>query len=136
SVMSSAVMLFGFSYLYGLAGSTNLTAVTTALTRAHAEGVNPMALLAGVMVVAAMGFRVTAVPFHFYAPDVYEGAPAGVVAQLAFLPKVAGFVALARVFGMLAADNRHLPFPVETQVPLLLWIIAVLTMSLGNILAL
>ena len=58
-----------------------------------------MALLGAVLVVAAVGFRVTAVPFHFYAPDVYEGGPAGVVAQLAFFPKLAGFVALARILG-------------------------------------
>ncbi|MBN9122523.1 MAG: NADH-quinone oxidoreductase subunit N [Planctomycetes bacterium] len=136
SVMSSAVMLFGFSYLYGLTGSVNLTVIADALTKAHAEALNPMALVAAVMVIAAMAFRVTAVPFHFYAPDVYEGAPAGVVAQLAFFPKVAGFVALARVFGLLGADGRHLPFDTNTQVPLLLWIIAVMTMCLGNVLAL
>jgi NADH-quinone oxidoreductase subunit N len=95
-----------------------------------------MALVAAVLVVAAMGFRIAAVPFHFYAPDVYEGGPAGVVAQLAFLPKVAGFAALARVLGMLTADPRHLPFDTATQLPLLLWILAVITMSLGNVLAL
>jgi NADH-quinone oxidoreductase subunit N len=76
------------------------------------------------------------VPFHFYAPDVYEGGPAGVVAQLAFLPKLAGFVALARVFGLVGADPRHIPFDANTQVPLLLWILAIMTMCLGNVLAL
>jgi NADH-quinone oxidoreductase subunit N len=142
SVMSSAVMLFGFSYLYGLTGSTNLTVIADALAKAHAEAQsqggppNPMALLAAVLVMAAIGFRVTAVPFHFYAPDVYEGGPAGVVAQLAFLPKLAGFAALARVFGLVGADVRHLPFDANTQVPLLLWILAVMTMCLGNVLAL
>ena len=136
SVMSSAVLLFGFSYLYGVTGSTNLTAIVDALTKANAERLSPLALVAIVMVIAAVGFRVTAVPFHFYAPDVYEGAPAGVVAQLAFLPKVAGFVALARVLGLLTGDPRHIPFDAATQVPLLLWILAVVTMSLGNVLAL
>jgi NADH-quinone oxidoreductase subunit N len=136
SVMSSAVLLFGFSYLYGLTGTTNLTAIVESLTRANAERLSPMALLAAVLVVAAVGFRVTAVPFHFYAPDVYEGGPAGVVAQLAFLPKVAGFVALARVLGLLAPEARAIPFDANTQVPLLLWILAVVTMTLGNVLAL
>jgi NADH-quinone oxidoreductase subunit N len=136
SVMSSGVLLFGFSYLYGLTGSTNLTVIADAITKAHAEAVNPMALLAAVMVIAAVGFRVTAVPFHFYAPDVYEGGPAGVVAQLAFFPKVAGFLALARVFGLLGANPQHIPFDANTQIPLLLWILAILTMTLGNVLAL
>ena len=136
SVMSSAVMLFGFSYLYGLTGSMNLTVIADALTKAHAETLNPMALLAAVLVIAAIGFRITAVPFHFYAPDVYEGGPAGVVAQLAFLPKLAGFVALARILGLVGADVRHIPFDADTQVPLLLWILAVMTMCLGNMLAL
>jgi NADH-quinone oxidoreductase subunit N len=135
SILSSAVLLFGFSYLYGMTGTTNLTAVVQSLTAQNAEQVSPMALIAAVMVIAAVGFRVTAVPFHFYAPDVYEGGPAGVVAQIAFLPKVAGFVALARVFGLIAA-GRHLPFDPNTQIPLLLWILAVATMSIGNVLAL
>jgi NADH-quinone oxidoreductase subunit N len=135
SVMSSAVLLFGFSYLYGLTGTTNITAILDTLTKANAERLSPMALLAIVLVIAAMGFRITAVPFHFYAPDVYDGAPAGVVSQLAFLPKVAGFVALARLLGLLA-DPRHLPFDASSQVPLLLWILAVVTMTLGNVLAL
>jgi NADH-quinone oxidoreductase subunit N len=95
-----------------------------------------MALVGIVMVIAAIGFRVTAVPFHFYAPDVYEGGPAGVVAQLAFLPKVAGFAALARLLGLVGADPRHIPFDAATQLPLLLWILAILTMTLGNVLAL
>jgi NADH-quinone oxidoreductase subunit N len=136
SVMSSAVLLFGFSYLYGLTGSTNLTVVTDAIAKANTEALSPMALVAIVMVIAAIGFRITAVPFHFYAPDVYEGGPAGVVAQLAFLPKVAGFVALARILGLVGADPRHIPFDANTQLPLLLWILAILTMTLGNVLAL
>ncbi|MDY3554140.1 NADH-quinone oxidoreductase subunit N [Gemmata sp. JC717] len=136
SVMSSALMLFGFSYLYGLTGSTNLTVITDSLAKAHADALNPMALVGIVLVIAAFGFRITAVPFHFYAPDVYEGAPAGVVAQLAFFPKVAGFVALARVLGFLGADVKHLPFDSATQLPLLLWILAALTMCVGNVLAL
>ena len=83
SVMSSAVLLFGFSYLYGLTGSTNLTVIVDTLTKANAESKaahaipSPMALLAIVLVFAALAFRVTVVPFHFYAPDVYEGGPAG-----------------------------------------------------------
>jgi NADH-quinone oxidoreductase subunit N len=135
SVMSSAVLLFGFSYLYGICGTTNIAAILESLTRANAERLSPMAMVAAVLVVAAIGFRITAVPFHFYAPDVYEGAPAGVVAQLAFLPKVAGFVALARLLGLFT-ETRQLPFDTNSHLPLLLWIIAVVTMCVGNMLAL
>jgi NADH-quinone oxidoreductase subunit N len=144
SIMSSAILLFGFSYLYGLVGSTNLTVIVDALTKANAETLSPMALLGIVMVVAAIGFRIAAVPFHFYAPDVYEGGPAGVVAQLAFFPKVAGFAALVRLLGLVGTNPLHLvggdairlPFDANSQLPLLLWILAILTMTLGNVLAL
>ncbi|HXG12376.1 MAG TPA: proton-conducting transporter membrane subunit, partial [Gemmataceae bacterium] len=75
SVFSSALLLFGFSYLYGLAGTTNLPAVAEALGRAGPTGLPPVALVALVMIVGGLGFRITAVPFHFYAPDVYQGTP-------------------------------------------------------------
>jgi NADH-quinone oxidoreductase subunit N len=136
SVMSSAFLLFGFSYLYGLAGSTNLAVIVDALAKANVETLSPMSLIGMVMVVAAIGFRITAVPFHFYAPDVYEGGPAGVVAQLAFFPKVAGFAALVRLLGLVGADPLHLPFDANTKLPLLLWILSILTMTIGNVLAL
>lgn len=136
SILSSAVLLFGFSYLYGLSGSTNLTAIAGTLAKGNAESLSPMALIAAVMVIAGIGFRLTAVPFHFYAPDVYEGGPTGVVAQIAFWPKVAGIAALIRLLGLLGPDPRHLPFESSTQVPLLLWIIAVVTMTFGSVLAL
>jgi NADH-quinone oxidoreductase subunit N len=136
SVMSSAVLLFGFSYLYGVVGSTNIAVITDTLTKANAEVLSPMSLLAAVMVVIALGFRITAVPFHFYAPDVYEGGPAGVIGQLAVLPKVAGFVALVRVLGLAGPDVRHIPFDANTNLPLILWVLSILTMTVGNVLAL
>jgi NADH-quinone oxidoreductase subunit N len=136
SILSSAVLLFGFSYLYGLAGSTNLTAVAGTLAKSNVEQISPMALIAAVMVIAGIGFRITAVPFHFYAPDVYEGGPTGVVAQIAFWPKVAGFIALVRLFDLISPDPLHPPFNPASKVPLLLWIIAILTMTFGNVMAL
>ena len=137
SVLSSAVLLFGFSYLYGLTGTTNLGAVIDALNDAHKVAVSPMALVAIVTVIAGLGFRITAVPFHFYAPDVYEGGPTGVVAQLAFVPKLAGFIALARVLGMLYPPADQLPFDAShTLVPMTLWVLAAVTMTFGNVLGL
>jgi NADH-quinone oxidoreductase subunit N len=136
SVLSSGILLFGFSYLYGLAGSTNLGAVVATLTAGHAIAVSPLATLAAVLVVAGLGFRVTAVPFHFYAPDVYQGAPAGVAAVLATAPKLAGFVALARLLGLFH-PAAALPFDANrTLLPLFLWAVAVGTMTLGNVMAL
>jgi NADH-quinone oxidoreductase subunit N len=88
------------------------------------------------MVVAGLGFRITAVPFHFYAPDVYQGTTTGMAALLAFVPKVAGFAALLRVLGFLPAYLGGAPGAMGEQVPVLLWIMAAVTMSLGNILAL
>jgi NADH-quinone oxidoreductase subunit N len=90
---------------------------------------------------------VAAVPFHFYAPDVYEGTTTSAAALLAFVPKVAGFVALIRILGFvpyaLAPDGRVLVEDVQRlgsalgpQVPILLWILAAVTMTLGNVLAL
>jgi NADH-quinone oxidoreductase subunit N len=136
SILSSAVLLFGFSYLYGLAGSTNLTAIAGTLSKSNAERISPMALIAGVMVIAGLGFRLTAVPFHFYAPDVYQGGPTGVVAQIAFWPKVAGMAAFVRLLGLVSPDPLHPPFDPASQIPLLLWILAVITMTFGNVLAL
>jgi NADH-quinone oxidoreductase subunit N len=147
SVFSSALTLFGFSYLYGLAGTTNLPGLSEALAGARAGGTLPgVALAALVMVVAGLGFRITAVPFHFYAPDVYQGTTTSAAALLAFVPKVAGFTALVRVLGFvlpvfvagtgLAESRPFLEQPLGDQVPVLLWIIAAVTMSLGNLLAL
>ncbi len=155
SVFSSALLLFGFSYLYGLTGTTNLPGEMETLTAARTGGFLPgVALVALVMVVAGLGFKITAVPFHFYAPDVYQGTTTGAAAILAFVPKVAGFTALVRVLGfvlpalvpvtdsgggVIGVDLESRPYPglpLGEQLPVLLWIVAAVTMSLGNLLAL
>jgi NADH-quinone oxidoreductase subunit N len=135
SIFSSGLMLFGFSYLYGVTGTTNLPAVTAALTPSAVALPGPV-LIALVMVVAGLGFRITAVPFHFYAPDVYQGTATVVAALLAFVPKVAGFVALVRLLGFVVAGTSYAGLSLAAQVPSLLWILAAVTMSLGNLLAL
>jgi NADH-quinone oxidoreductase subunit N len=150
SVFSSALTLFGFSYLYGMGGTTNLPALGEALVAARQAGAMPgVALVALVMVVAGLGFRITAVPFHFYAPDVYQGTTTGMAALLAFVTKVAGFAALLRVLGFVPpavlAGPGGAPFADLTafngqvlgeQVPVLLWILAAVSMTLGNVLGL
>jgi NADH-quinone oxidoreductase subunit N len=143
SIFAAALVLFGFSYLYGLTGSTNLTAILNALAQA-AVGDKPelsntplLALVALVMIVAGIGFKITAVPFHFYAPDVYQGTTPSVAGLLAFAPKVAGFAALLRVLGFLYYDPVMRPgLGLGQQAPVLFWILAAMTMTVGNVLAL
>jgi NADH-quinone oxidoreductase subunit N len=146
SIFSSALLLFGFSYLYGLAGTTNLAALTATLGEATPSALPALALVAIVMVVAGLGFRITAVPFHFYAPDVYQGSTTGMAALLSLVPKVVGFVGLLRVLGFVHLEGLLSdPAPaggapagpvLGAQLPTLLWILAAVTMTLGNILAL
>jgi NADH-quinone oxidoreductase subunit N len=147
SVFSSGLLLFGFSYLYGLVGTTNLPSLAQAMRGVALPGT---ALVALVMLLAGLGFKITAFPFHFYAPDVYQGTATCTASLLAFFPKMAGFAALLRVLGYiphavgvqagavaLVEGNESFPDVVlGIQVPHLLWILAVVTMSLGNVLAL
>ena len=92
--MSAAFLLFGFSYLYGLSGSTNLHRMILGLYRPHAAEMAPLLYVALVMIAAGLGFKVAAVPFHLWAPDTYEGAPAPAAAFIASVSKVASFALL------------------------------------------
>ncbi|WP_348260771.1 NADH-quinone oxidoreductase subunit N [Telmatobacter sp. DSM 110680] len=92
--MSAAFLLFGFSYLYGLTGSTNLHRIILGLYGPHALQVAPLLYVAMVMIAAGLGFKVAAVPFHLWAPDTYEGAPAPAAAFIASVSKVASFALL------------------------------------------
>jgi NADH-quinone oxidoreductase subunit N len=135
SVFSSGLLLFGFSYLYGVSGTTNIPAILDAL-RGKPTGM--LTLVAVVMVVAGLGFKITAVPFHFYAPDVYQGASTTAAALLAFVPKVAGFVALLRVLGFISVEEFTSPgLTLGLFLPSFLFgILATITMCLGNVMAL
>jgi NADH-quinone oxidoreductase subunit N len=141
SIFSSALLLFGFSYLYGLTGTTNLPGILDTLNKATQDELPPLSAVALVLVVAGLGFRITAVPFHFYAPDVFQGTPVVVAAFLAIVPKVAGFAGLIRVLGLVlpaAVAGRYgmAGLALSNQVPILLWWLAAVTMFLGNLLAL
>ena len=92
--MSAAFLLFGFSLLYGLAGSTNLPQIAAALA---GRGLDPLLLVAIVTTVIGFGFKVAAVPFHLWAPDAYEGAPTPSAAFIASGSKVASFYILAKI---------------------------------------
>jgi len=95
--MSAAFTLFGLSFLYGLSGSTSLEQIAAAV---QGRALDPLLLLAIVMTVIGFGFKVAAAPFHFWAPDVYQGAPTPSAAFIASGSKVAGFFVLARVMSV------------------------------------
>jgi NADH-quinone oxidoreductase subunit N len=124
---SSGIMLYGMSLLYGLSGTTNLAGVLAFLETADLA--NPVISLAMIMLVVSFGFKVAAVPFHMWVPDVYEGAPTSVTAFMSAGPKVAGFAVLLRVF-------LHVFQPLHAHSTAILSGLAVLTMAVGNIMAL
>ncbi|MGA7342161.1 MAG: NADH-quinone oxidoreductase subunit N [Terracidiphilus sp.] len=95
--MSAAFLLFGLSYLYGLSGSTSLPRVVYGVNMAAAHGGAPLLAIALVMVAVGLGFKVAAVPFHLWAPDTYEGAPAPAAAFIASVSKVASFALLISI---------------------------------------
>jgi NADH-quinone oxidoreductase subunit N len=92
--MSAAFLLFGFSYLYGISGSTNLHQILLALHSGRAHLATPLLSMSVVLIAAGLGFKVAAVPFHLWAPDTYEGAPTPAAAFIASVSKVASFALL------------------------------------------
>ena len=132
SVLSSAVTLYGFSYLYGVGGSTRLDVVQAAMSKALVTPQTTGSLfaqLALVLIFAGLGFKIAAVPFHFYAPDVYQGTTHVNAGLLAVLPKIAGIAALVRIASI------AMPGVEETGLRVTM-ILALLTMTLGNVVAL
>src|SRR6266700_255489 len=95
--MSSAILLYGFALLYGLTGTTDLKGIATAIASGVQTG-NLIVLVAAVLILAGFGFKISAVPFHMWAPDIYEGAPTPSTAFFSVGSKAAGFAALIRVF--------------------------------------
>jgi len=123
--MSTAVMLYGMSLIYGITGSLELSAIAEALAGAP-TGIG----VAGVLfVVAGFAFKVSAVPFHTWAPDTYEGAPTPITAFLSVASKAAGFVALLNLVFLGFYERADVWEP-------LFWTLAVLTMTVGNLIAL
>lgn len=137
SIFSSAITLFGISYLYGMTGTTSLTGIYDAAQRADLNHLPLPLAIAGVMIIAGLGFRITAVPFHFYAPDVFQGCQVSGAALLSVIPKIAGFTALVRLLivpmRLTGIESGWLIVPATEP---LLWWLAVVTMFAGNLLAL
>jgi NADH-quinone oxidoreductase subunit N len=129
---ASGVMLFGMSLLYGIAGDTSVDAVRQALAARGAF--QPLTLLALVMVFAGLGYKVAAVPFHMWCPDVYQGAPTPITAFFSVGPKAAGFALMLRLLWLLLGGGNT--GVLTTGLMVLAGVVAVATMTLGNLAAL
>jgi NADH-quinone oxidoreductase subunit N len=126
-VFASAILLYGMSLLYGITGSTLLTEIGAQIG-AEASSV-PIITLGILFIIVGFGFKVSAVPFHTWAPDTYEGAPTPIASFLAVASKAAGFVALLSLV-FVAFDGR------SDVVEPLMWVLAAITMTVGNLIAL
>jgi NADH-quinone oxidoreductase subunit N len=139
--VSTGSMLYGITLLFGLTGSTKMTLIREALASGGAGGENSMTLLvAAALILAGFGFKTAAVPFHFWCPDVYTGAPTPVTAFLSVAPKAAGFATLIRFFFTSLSDTSAGPAQWSPFTSLnwtfLVIAISIVTMTLGNIAAL
>ena len=136
--MSAAFMLFGFSLLYGFSNSTSLAAISAAIhAQMHGQPISPLLILAIVTTVIGFGFKIAAAPFHFWAPDVYQGAPLPSAAFIASGSKVASFFIFFQllVLGFAGAEGvASLHHFQSGWVPLVLAVAAV-SMLLGNLVA-
>jgi NADH-quinone oxidoreductase subunit N len=129
--MAAALMLFGFSYLYGATGMINLADLAAHFAKSPGN-LTTWEMLGTVMLISGFAFKIAAVPLHFYAGDVYEGAATPVTALLSFVPKTSGFVALIKILYAITGGTWIAPH----QIPQLLWVLALLTMTVGNVLGL
>ncbi len=126
-VLASAVMLYGMSLVFGATGSTVLSEIGRQV--AGAVGDQPLVTLGIFLIVVGFAFKVSAVPFHFWAPDTYEGAPTPVTAFLSVASKTGGFVALMQLIFVGFFGREEVWGP-------LFWVLAALTMTVGNLVAL
>ena len=127
--MSSAILLYGFALLYGLTGTTDLAGIAHSVGTGVQNG-NVLILIADVLILAGFGFKISAVPFHMWAPDIYEGSPTPATAFFSVASKAAGFAALIRVFMSGGLGQVNL-----TSLTIVIAIIAIATMTLGNLVA-
>ena len=122
---ASAFFLYGIALIYGGAGTTNIPAIAEAITAANKS---PLLLAGMFLLIVGFGFKVAIVPFHQWAPDVYEGAPTTIAAFISAGPKAAGFAAFLRIF-MEALPNLQVEWSGAVIV------LAMLTMTVGNVVA-
>jgi NADH-quinone oxidoreductase subunit N len=138
--VSSGIMLYGISLIYGLTGSLNIYEIQASLA-ANAAISPALLMLAFVLVFVGFGYKIAAVPFHFWTPDVYEGAPATITAFLSVAPKAAGFAVLLRFLNTtltLSGDPNNIALESLSNLdwPTLLAGVSAITMTVGNVVAL
>ncbi|MBL50611.1 MAG: NADH-quinone oxidoreductase subunit N [Candidatus Marinimicrobia bacterium] len=136
---SSGIMLFGLSYLYGLTGSTNYFLVQQAISQMDSSADTAL-LMAMLMILVGFGYKISLVPFHFWTPDVYEGAPTTITAYLSVAPKAGAFAMMIRFFNQVFADGGAMDGLGAVSIAMIPWteilaILAVITMTLGNVVA-
>jgi NADH-quinone oxidoreductase subunit N len=138
SILSSALLLYGFSFLYGVSGSTRIDLIFQKLleTNSEAPGLALLAKVAMVLLFAGLGFRITLVPFHFYAPDVYQGTSNPNAGILAVIPKIAGLVVLIRLVAIAMVGNEGYLRDLAGVGWHLALALSLVTMTLGNLAAL
>lgn len=123
---STALLLYGISLLYGVLGVTRFEDISSKLQAM--DSINPTLLVGLTLIIAGLGFKVAAVPFHMWAPDIYEGAPTPVTAYLSVASKAAAFALVLRFFAVALA-------PAVDQWAFLLVVLAAVTMTVGNLVA-
>jgi len=140
---ASGIMLFGMSYLYGLFGSLDLATLQAAIPErlAAVSGQDLFIMKAAlglsvILVFAGFGYKIAAVPFHMWCPDVYQGAPTPVTALLSVAPKAAGFAVLLRfLYGTLTSSQGTLALTTDVPWPWILGAVSAITMTVGNLTA-
>ncbi len=136
---SSGILLYGFSLLYGLTGSADIFEIQAALA---AGSTSPaLLLLILIMVLVGFGYKIAAVPFHFWTPDVYEGAPTPITAFLSVAPKAAGFAIIIRFFNVTFSSTGNPNMEAWSALENMNWqaiigLLSVLSMTVGNVIAL
>ena len=135
---SSGIMLFGISLIYGLTGTTNLYTINQILSVSQMTGFT--FIFAAILILAGIGFKISAAPFHFWTPDVYEGAPISITAYLSVASKAAGFALLVRFIKITFVDSVA-PTGFWSILNVVDWqsiliVLSILTMTLGNFAAL
>jgi NADH-quinone oxidoreductase subunit N len=131
--VASAVLLFGMALVFGFTGRTQLGEIARVIQALSLSGVlaSPGLILGMVLMVAGFGFKIAAIPFHMWVPDVYEGAPTPITAYLSVASKAAGFAVILRVF----YSAFGLPLWLSLDWGLIFAVLAAIGMTLGNIIA-